>query len=58
MEVPQLLPLGSKMAVLGKFGRYSFEKTLPVKVETGPGRFVIIVQTDKPVYKAEELGKQ
>ncbi|KAG0413218.1 hypothetical protein HPB47_009636 [Ixodes persulcatus] len=56
LDVPKELPVGSSLAAIGKFGRYSFDKRLSVKVADGNAGFIIIIQTDKPVYRAGEVG--
>ncbi|CAN8011383.1 unnamed protein product, partial [Ixodes pacificus] len=55
LNVPKELPVGSSLAAIGKFGRYSFDKRLSVKVADGSAGFIIIIQTDKPVYRAGEV---
>ncbi|EEC06240.1 alpha-macroglobulin, putative, partial [Ixodes scapularis] len=55
LNVPKELPVGSSLAAIGKFGRYSFDKRLSVKVADGSAGLIIIIQTDKPVYRAGEV---
>ncbi|CAN7937756.1 unnamed protein product, partial [Ixodes hexagonus] len=55
LDVPKELPVGSVLSAVGKFGRYSFDKRLSVRVADGTAGFVTIIQTDRPIYRAGEV---
>lgn len=57
LPVPKHLPVSTVLQVSGKFGSYAFEKTVPAMVKETDKKLVTIIQTDKPIYKAGELGK-
>ncbi|XP_075746733.1 alpha-2-macroglobulin-like [Rhipicephalus microplus] len=54
LPVPKDLPFNTVLQVSGKFGSYSFEKTVPAIVKKTDKKLVTIIQTDKPIYKARE----
>lgn len=55
LPVPKNLPLSTLLQVSGKFGSYTFEKAVPAVVKETDKKFVTIIQTDKPIYRAGEL---
>ncbi|XP_077514664.1 pregnancy zone protein-like isoform X1 [Amblyomma americanum] len=55
LSVPESLPLNATLEISGKFGSYAFEKTVPAVTKESDKRLLLIIQTDKPVYRPGQL---
>lgn len=55
LSVPESLPVNATLEISGNFGNYTFEKTVSVLTKESDKRLLLIIQTDKPVYRPGQL---